>query len=467
MLEQKERNDVKVRAKELNDTKWRRTHEVDKTNMTGDYSEVEMTLKDCKLRKHPNSQVIDEVRDEHVSDIRSRLTYVNTDYPDIHQLTVLCIIGHGLSEDMAEHVRKTGEWRWDMPDCEEENGIGKTEENVKKEAAKGDIVVFASGFLSPNWVVKRLREREVKGVESTVVIIIDSCYSGVWTRKISDSLRAKPLDHTRVIVQTACGENETSYGGIFWPSFQALQHDNGTSFPPENAPEPAAPEPPLQTPTFYNSYYPDESYAGSTTVELDLGGTEMRFFTDGRFFNKFCDEAFYASSRGVPDTDLEMFFKSFRNEGESEIRCYRLKRYVDIKKPEHERRDEPMALILVKWQENQYHLHLHFTDFPCRLENLESVSHVETRAANRPFGGPIPKYERKEVKGTKKSIKRSDPEDQEAWAYIKGSLLVDKSIEKVGQHTWDDETCWRMDNTEPPNVIRSRSAILQELTGYD
>ena len=467
------------------------THRRDETDMASDFMKIShlyTSLSDVHF--HKESQVIDKIGFERIPDIREVLTHTHG-----NKLTMLYIIGHGLNEKTARNVRETGKWKWELVSCMQRNGINKFSDDVKRDARRGDIVVFSSGFLPPQWIVDRLRERDYRGVKSTVVIIVDSCLSGVWKETISDSM---PLEHTRVIVQTACGPGQESYGGIFSPSFYALQGataeyiDQVKSIPYDDS------EAVLQTPTFYDSdnlQNDDTPYA-----EVDVSGTKLRFFTDGKFFEKFCDKAFYDNARGIPDGDLRPFFESFTGEEANNILCYKLKHYsppCPCRKPKascqcKDRPDgQPMALVLVQWHPPgrdvlYYHLHLHFDRFcTCKRPhtctrgcmNLMSVTHLRVIKPNRPLGKykyycaedllKNPNYPNKKElmdETLKAEILKGD---MRIWSFFK-SRLVQKCIdlvESVGEDNWYDRDCWRMSEAKPKNVIRSRTAVLQEVIG--
>ena len=53
------------------------------------------------------------------------------------------------------------------------------------------------GLLTPEWIIEQLRKREktdnIESVFSTLVLLVDSCYSGVWTERISGMLNESNL----------------------------------------------------------------------------------------------------------------------------------------------------------------------------------------------------------------------------------------------------------------------------------
>ncbi len=100
--------------------------------------------------------------------------------PHKNEVRILCIIGHGISEEQAKQLNenppafdnnqckdsrkmKSCRWKWPLTNCNGKEGLGKgyTARSVCENARKGDIVVFESGFLTPEWIVEQLRTREL------------------------------------------------------------------------------------------------------------------------------------------------------------------------------------------------------------------------------------------------------------------------------------------------------------------
>ena len=236
------------------------------------------------------------------------------------------------------------------------------------QAHKGDIIVFDSGLLTPQWVVKKLRgceenlRSQKKPVQNTIVIVIDACYSGNWKTRMQRCLTDEPLQFTRVILQTSCGEDEVSYGGCFMPVFCDLQdtekrknllglYENeeiidGIELLYD------------QTPTFYDS-------------KATLTRPKEFYFPDNPFF-EFCRKCLtiqhWTATRGIPNEELSDFFESFSsNSNRPEINCFRL---TKMKK-----NNSPMAFFLIEWRAKKYHIHLHFDDI--KKMNLTGVTHVK------------------------------------------------------------------------------------------
>ena len=260
--------------------KWGHTKAIDKTNMEADFDKIYKSQLESFSCRH-NSQVITELGDQHVSDIR---TFLGN---PLYSVPVLFIIGHALSKGMAEKLRdnppgndyKSSCWRWPLYDCQD--SLCKAPKEVTEGAAKGDIVVFSSGLLSPNWVVDQLRMRERQSVKSTVVIIIDACFSGVWKVKISELLRRSPLRYTRVLLQTSSSANEPSYGRVFTPAFYDLQNAHPSTIK-KTYPESQCC---VQNPLFYDSECLTEH--SEPVVEVKINNLHFRFFNRPESFNYF------------------------------------------------------------------------------------------------------------------------------------------------------------------------------------
>ncbi len=153
--------------------------------------------------------------------------------PNKSEVRILCIIGHGLSTEQAKTLNnnppefdneeckdkekmETHSWMWALTFCDNEEGLGEgyTARSVCENAEKGDIVVFESGFLTPEWIVEQLRKRELNltngKIPFTLVLLVDSCYSGVWTERIKKVLSIRGFQNTRLVVQTSCAADEES-----------------------------------------------------------------------------------------------------------------------------------------------------------------------------------------------------------------------------------------------------------------
>ena len=155
-----------TKAQELRD-RWGYTTAEDRTMMLKDVEVVEEYIKNMLVP--PNTQfirhslnhflkVINEVDNERITDINGFLTSVE------HTVKFLYLSGHGLSESVASALANcsaddmTNIWPWKLCRCKET--MGKTPFQITTQAQKGDIVVFSSGFLTPEWVFDRIKDSE-------------------------------------------------------------------------------------------------------------------------------------------------------------------------------------------------------------------------------------------------------------------------------------------------------------------
>ena len=324
------------------------------------------------------------------------------------EVRILCIIGHGLSQQQAEELNKyppefdnkkcddctkmkSCRWKWPLIFCNDKDGLGKgyTAKKVCKDAKKGDVVVFSSGFLTPEWIVEQLRKRELNEVNGkihlTLVLLVDSCYSGMWTERIeADLLKYGKLNYTRLVVQTSCAADEGSYGQCFipyWCAMQNVQGDQQFSDETLNC---------KQTPTLY-----DSDHNGGNGVGV------LKFIPHGQSLHYFN----YTLERGAHKD----FINEFSN-GEGKIHSYKLKHHMASGKP--------MAFFLVEINRRMVHLHVHFNI------DLKVVTAINSYEAGKGY-----KYKYDEVG------KKIEEKDQRT---LEGILKrCQTHVEEAGHDQWD------------------------------
>ena len=449
-------------AKKLRDSWGHAVHE-DKTMMEDDMNEVAERSEKMGLLQHGINtpvevndeflepvRVIDEFLDEHIHDIQAFLKCISNPQNGTTRFLYLC--GHGLSEEVATELRgnladdvtkKSRVWPWELCSCEET--MNRLPSDITGKAQKGDIVVFSSGLLTPEWVMEKLQEyeKDPNKVENTIIIVIDACYSGTWITRIQECLTKQPLEYTRVIVQTSCGEDEVSYGHCFTPVFCALQ-DTGKRTELEGLYEKdkdAMEEIGLfheQTPIIYDSQknpkFPNSFY----------------FIDDVEFFN-FCRKYFTIqnrdTSRSIPPEEYSDFFASFSSDHPPKIHCFRLNRM--------KKNDSPLAFFLIEWEKKKYHIHLHFDNF--KYMRLTGITHVDV--AN---GTKYPCTE--DRKDTKICITKNDMSAWYKYVDRNQTQIVDhfKKFAKAHKMEWNNKSSWNMNEALPDDLIRSRSAYFQE-----
>ncbi len=320
------------------------------------------------------------INDSYCTQIQMMSSFLQSK-PKENEVRILCIIGHGLSQQQAKLLNenppafdndrctdssemKSCQWKWSLINCNDKEGLGKgyTARSVCENAKKGDVVVFASGFLTPEWIVEQLRKREKNEfngkISFTLVLLVDSCYSGVWTKRIeTDLLEHSRLNYTRLVVQTSCAAEESSYGQCFIPYWCAMQNENKRgkqeySDETQNC---------KQTPTLYDSDHKKGNEGGVNEVGV------LKFFPHGQSLQyKFN----YTVERGA-HSDLIKKFSC----GKGKIHSYKLKHY--------EKDRTPMAFFLVEVCNRMIHLHVHFkvektyaeNDRTCR-EICNKMSHL-------------------------------------------------------------------------------------------
>ena len=259
--------DLRAHAEGLREI-WRPTVTQDRTNMTEDLQSVLgfSEINPDQLTTHPSSQVIGEIRDEQISTLRSFLLFYDRNF---HRgIRLLYLIGHAISNRGAAFLRQNPAvdnncdiWPWPLYDCSYRHGINRSPTQVTNEARQGDLVVFSSGLLTPEWVINVLREAESQSknrINNTIVIVVDACYSGIWVERMRTALEANPLQYTRILLQTSCGRDEVAYGQLFTPQFVDLNLVQG--FEINRAAQ-------TQSPLFFDSRYPNEQHPSLPQIE--------------------------------------------------------------------------------------------------------------------------------------------------------------------------------------------------------
>ena len=94
-------------------------------------------------------------------------------------------------------------------------------------ATAGSVNVFDSGLITPHLVLQALYQRDAATLQaeqrSTVVLLVDACYSGAWCEHFNAQLQATPLRALQLVLQTACAAEECSYYGGLSTALSKLQ----------------------------------------------------------------------------------------------------------------------------------------------------------------------------------------------------------------------------------------------------
>lgn len=263
---------------------WNHTVTQDSTNMRTDFQHA-LNFTDDQVARI-SSCFITELNDEHISTLRSFLLCY--DHGFHRGIRFLYLIGHAISNRGATILRryptndhpKEGEkeskvWPWRLYDCSNQGGIGKSPSEVTRKAQRGDLVVFSSGLLTPEWVIDVLQEAELQRENqfyNTIVIVVDACYSGTWVDRMRLALNGNSLQYTRILLQTSCGPDEGAYGQSFTPYF--VNQNLDTHYKVDQ-------EAPTQTPHFFDSTNPNNP--GLPPQNIPIGTTGGIFF---RFINE-------------------------------------------------------------------------------------------------------------------------------------------------------------------------------------
>ena len=387
--------------------------------------------------------------------------------------SILCLLGHGLNEDRARQLRENpiqiGETYTDllplpMDLCQQGLGPAYTPTRVTSEASKGDIYIFKSGLISPQWVLDQLKVREAQGVrsgtETTVILILDSCYSGAWIDYFRQQCR---FMYTKVIIHTACGSDEVSYGQNFitlWVKLQELAQEIWKVM--EISPNAS----PMQQPQLYISHpeFSSEVVPGCVAVESD--GRKFLFFAPTRdFFLKFANyhamvDPACMPRRAFPYQINEMLNKFSR--GSIEFYLFRLQELKPYWLLSWLFSSSPMAQVCVSWNRAdgsavRLYLHLHFRAFAYNLE-LTKITNINI----------IPQDAT--IVGKTKCLKTylHDPNNSQGGFPFNSQAIVSIFTRFVDNTLNDPYGTWRNDpsqwNMSQPlqNRIRSRTDTLNE-----
>ena len=389
-----------------------------------------------------------------------------------YPLSILCLIGHGVKAVHAKALQKSQVdqklispvWRWRLDKCDT-FGKDYNSEKMCKEVNEGDLAVFHCGFLTPQWVYMQLEQREVDKKVTTVIVLIDSCFSEAWIKTLEPLL--KKLVYTRVIVQTACKVNEESYGQYFIPLWVKLQEQCFSPLEDISRSEIH----PSQHPSFYVSHpqHFKQSFSelAPGCVEVIIEEKSFKFFQDGKYFHKLARSCVLADQsrtpRGIPPRDTPKLLEAFRGDSIT-FRCFKLKVYRGKQGP-LQYRETPLGLLLIDWKKGNdtltLFLHLHFNRFahPLELGRMNNIYVVPKDTIVVGQFECILKYE-EDPDDTKGPIVLSKEEKE--FIALKFTQFVEKY--KKDPQTWcADKSYWNMTQAEPAPWIRSRSAVLESL----
>ena len=443
------------------------THFEDRTEMQKDVKCLENAPFIEPLR--PSSFVVTEPSLDGILAIKNVLQGVHLHVHFGKTTSILCLLGHGMPEDRARQFRENPIQKGEtythllplpMDHCQQGLGPAYTPHRVTSEASKGDIYIFKSGLISPQWVLDQLEVREAQGVHSTVILILDSCYSGAWVDYFQQQCQ---FSYTRVIIQTACGPNEVSYGQNFitlWVNLQELAQEIWDVM--EISPNAS----PMQQPQLYISHSEFSSKVVPGCVAVESDGRKFLFFAPtSDFFLKFANYHAMVDPAcrpcGASQYQINEMLNKF-SRGFVEFYLFRLQELKPYWLLSWLFPSSPMAQVCVTWNTADgsavcLYLHLHFRAFAYNLE-LAKITNINI----------IPQDTT--IVGKTKCLKTylHDPNNSQGGFPLYSPTIVSKFTRFVDNilndpyGTWhNDPSKWNMSQPQQ-NRIRSRTDTLNE-----
>jgi len=270
----------------------------------------------------------------------------STGSPELEELVLWYYAGHGLGKERAQELSYsstpclTGHVnckRLLVDGCHDDANEFVNPE--KRKVKGGELCLHAVGFcdlyglLKPWIAAVKAQSKNAEGRKKNkrLVIILDSCYSGIIAQELKDfekEIKGKDptfLEENSVTVQAACGSDERTFGGYFTPCFVYLNEpknakllsklkDEWVRMTEENREEYKALE--LPSPMVVTT----GPQSHDVTMELTVQNFKLTLFKDPGFF-KFCsikvfrhqDESLFDGKDRVLDRNsADRFMKSCR-----------------------------------------------------------------------------------------------------------------------------------------------------------
>ena len=303
----------------------------------------------------------------------------NTCHPDDEEMVLLYYSGHGLPRNHTLVGRSS------FPALEKLNfTYSKQDEllharnlqplndlNPSQQLKGGELLLHDVGFcdlqalLTP-WVAAvteksnnapgRVKEKK------HLVVIADSCFSGVLAQDLQRLMqREGPWNKNgcSVTVQSACSNDEPTFGGYFTPCFvhfnkkenwqdlENLKKEWDNLSDKQEYQDSNLPSPQVKT---------TRQEGSAPTMELHIQGFRLTLFRDPAFF-KFCYVSYFTSAiinnppRGLTEGTAQQFLE----QEELDVIDYKLKTIAN---------GTPMALVLLDSEDENYLVcaHIHFKD---------------------------------------------------------------------------------------------------------
>lgn len=324
------------------------------------------------------------------------------------------ILSHAIDQSFVEHFQKANSqhlqkldgklegWKYRVR-CNKDIDNGKSELEIFNDAQQGDLVVYDFGFLSPKWLMERIRKRDEKEVKSFVLVVLDSCFSGAWVKYCREKISSVPLIHTTFAIQASCSDSEVSFGNSFIPSFLAFQSMNESSD--------VAPVELRQHPEYFSSV------SESSMISWKL--------MDAGDFEKVVHKEITSEAR--VKTLLEA--QTVLSNGTTLTKGYQLTTTKDT---------NPMAMILVEYNSLTYEVHVHYGNG--LLNNPTGVSVMDMKAKTT-----VTRYLYERVVSEKFHCHTDTSCVDSAEILVKGIIPSD---------AFNDPTKWKMSNYADSTLAR-------------
>ena len=344
----------------------------------------------------------------------------NTSHPDKEEMVLLYYSGHGLPINPTwvggpsfPALNKLHLSESKIEELQEQARTSLKFLNPSQKLKGGELLLHDVGFcdlqglLAP--FVASLQTyspnapRGVKKKNKHLVVIADSCYSGVLAQDLKQlNEKCGPWNENKcsVTVQSACSEDEVTYGGYFTPCFvhfnkpenqahlEALKKEwNKKNRIEKNAYQ----ELKLPSPCVETTMSPEQLIFDDDPIMKppNIHGFQLYLFRDPGFF-KFCYLQFSevitceVSPENKPRVMPEVDANSFLKQTNFDIIDYKLKKMKT--------NGTPLALFLVEYHPQRLkHVvcaHIHFkgvnTDV-CNVSSVTLVEHTRPKHVNAPF----------------------------------------------------------------------------------
>ena len=270
-----------------------------------------------------------------------------------------------------------------------------------------------------------------------LIIILDSCYAGMIARDLEELNKEEgPWNQNgcSITIQTACGPDETTYGGYFTPPFvtlnkeQRLLDDLKEKWAQMKDEEKNSfcslplPSPKVVTTT-------DDSGQNNPTMEFSFNnGHKLTLFSDPGFF-KFCDLSVFQKLEFKEEHNLKKLSESAAKDFMGNTSNFNILDYK-LKTLENEPfAGFPMGLFLIEEPRNPKFAvcaHVHFAqEDTSKVGRINLVHHLKPQRNNILYAEDIESLSKREVKKGIHEIeyavvsKVEEPYNPDDWEYWK------------------------------------------------